>query len=639
VISSAFFSPDTRTIKFQHIVFAALSRLVLLLMLAAAVADKALAAERIFMFHNRGCRDLKEFRTYAELAARMKPYGRVQITISAISDKAWFMFPEGGSPWHEYACYMPAPWMFFPHPKIAPHVPADWVVANRELLLAKAAIVREMGLEILFAGKNSEMLPESFFQEYPHLRGPRVDHPRRSKREEFSWCVDLPETQEIIEWTMAELLRHVPGIKTFESGTNDAGSGLCWAASQYPGPNGPRHCKGRTVGERVRDLVLTVQRGASKGGGDIIFRWSNVNFWQNEMDVILPMLPEKAYINSRDPSLMSVGTMINQNYPFLGIIDPLSVILSMERYHKPGVSNIIVNFSAMYDRYEDRPQTVGKLLDIVEDCIAEPTGSLTERLEKLKKIAALWGGEQNREKLFEALYNMHQAFATKNAAAPHYSNFYCGVSMRHLTRPLLIKPEVLTPEEEAYFLPHIFNIHENEARMDYIDLHGSRMHGTANWNDRGLRRALSMARSAARTMENLENAPQGEWLNKIALGFKMWASEVRSIHNFYHAQLIRDKYADILAGEPKIPSKVETWQGDPGYLEWIEIMRDEFDNTNELIAMLEDGGIELVARAENPRYEDTFLLGPDLIDQLKKKARIMREHWLDVQEYLAPPHK
>ncbi len=639
MIFSAFISPDTRPIKFQHIVFASFSRLVLLLMLLTALSNEALAAERIFMFHNRGCRDLKEFRTYAELAARMKPYGRVQITISAISDKAWFMFPEGGSPWHDYACYMSAPWMFFPHPKIAPHVPADWVVANRELLLAKAAIVREMGLEVLFAGKNSEMLPESFFQEYPHLRGPRVDHPRRSKREEFSWCVDLPETQEIIEWTVAELLRHVPGIKTFESGTNDAGSGLCWAASQYPGPNGPRHCRARTAGERVRDLVLTVQRGASKGGGDIIFRWGNVNFWQNEMDVILPMLPEKAYINRRDPSLMSVGTMINQNYPFLGIIDPLSVIQSMERYHKPGVSNIIVSFSAMYDRYEDRPQTVGKLLDIVEDCIAEPTGSLTERLEKLKKIAALWGDEQNREKLFEALYNMHEAFTTKNAAAPHYSNFYCGVSMRHLTRPLLIKPEVLTPEEEAYFLPHIFNIHENEARMDYIDLHGSRMHGTANWNDRGLRRALSMARSAARTMENLEDAPQGEWLTKIALGLKMWASEVRSIHNFYHAQLIRDKYADILAGEPKIPLKVETWDGDPGYLEWIEIMRDEFDNTNELIAMLEDGGIELVARAKKPRYEDTFLLGPDLIDQLKKKAHIMREHWLDVQKYLAPPHK
>jgi hypothetical protein len=46
-----------------------------------------------------------------------------------------------------------------------------------------------------------------------------------------------------------------------------------------------------------------------------------------------------------------------------------------------------------------------------------------------------------------------------------------------------------------------------------------------------------------------------------------------------------------------------------------------------------------VAKAATARYEDTFLLGPDLIAQLKRKMKIMRAHWLDVQDYLAPPHK
>jgi hypothetical protein len=119
----------------------------------------------------------------------------------------------------------------------------------------------------------------------------------------------------------------------------------------------------------------------------------------------------------------------------------------------------------------------------------------------------------------------------------------------------------------------------------------------------------------------------------------MWASEVRSIHNFYHAQLIRDKYAGILAGPKRIPPKAANWDGAPGNLEWNEIMRDELDNTNELIAMLENGGLELTARASDPRYEDTFLIGPDIVDQLKKKTAIMREHWLDVKDYLATPHK
>ena len=68
-------------------------------------------------------------------------------------------------------------------------------------------------------------------------------------------------------------------------------------------------------------------------------------------------------------------------------------------------------------------------------------------------------------------------------------------------------------------------------------------------------------------------------------------------------------------------------------------MRDEFDNTNKLIRLLRDGGLELVVRATEPRHEDTFLLGPDFAEQLLRKVKIMREHWLDVQDYLTPPHK
>ena len=67
--------------------------------------------------------------------------------------------------------------------------------------------------------------------------------------------------------------------------------------------------------------------------------------------------------------------------------------------------------------------------------------------------------------------------------------------------------------------------------------------------------------------------------------------------------------------------------------------RARASHANELIELLANGGLELVAMAEDPRYEDTFLLGPGLPEQLKSKVRIMREHWLDVQDYLAPPHK
>jgi len=611
----------------------------ILAFVSLALVQPALAGNKTFLISLRGNKDIESFKTYAKIVSRLKEYGEVQIQVSALADKAWWEMPEGGSPWHEYAIKIPAPWMFLPHPRIAPHIPADWVARNRQLLEARIQVIRELGLEASFVAKFSNMLPESFFVEYPELRGPRVDHPRRSRKEAFSWCVDLEETRAMIRWMMAEIKRNVPEVKTFISGTNDAGSGICWAASQYPGPNGPRHCMGRTAGERVRDLVSAVHQGAVEGGGPVVFRWGNVNFWRGEEEIILPLLPADSYINRRDPGMMSLGTMINQNYPFLGIIDPLSLIQSMERYHREGTETVGLSFSAMYCRYEDTAESVEKLLDIFEDCVVEPTSSLQQRLQKLYKLSGIWGGERNQDRVFEALYNMHQAFSLKGVAAEDYSNFYCGVSMRHLNRPLVLKPDLLSPEEEAYWLPHVFNIRENEARMDYIDLHGSRMAGTANWNDRGLDRVLSLARKAAGTLENLDNAPAGTWLSRMGLALRMWASEVRSIHNFYHAQLLRDKYAEILAGEPHIPAKRASWEGEPGNQQWNEIMRDELDNTNELIVMLKSGGIDLVARADSQSYEDTFLMGPDLIAQLKQKVEIMRRHWLDVEGYLAPPHK
>jgi hypothetical protein len=68
-------------------------------------------------------------------------------------------------------------------------------------------------------------------------------------------------------------------------------------------------------------------------------------------------------------------------------------------------------------------------------------------------------------------------------------------------------------------------------------------------------------------------------------------------------------------------------------------MRDELDNTLELIDVLEDGGMEFISHADNPDYEDTFLLGPNLIDQLKLKRKIMLKYWTDIEGYMATPMK
>jgi len=68
-------------------------------------------------------------------------------------------------------------------------------------------------------------------------------------------------------------------------------------------------------------------------------------------------------------------------------------------------------------------------------------------------------------------------------------------------------------------------------------------------------------------------------------------------------------------------------------------MRDELDNTQELIDLLENGGMDLINHANDQKREDTFLLGSDLIEQLKQKRKIMLDHWLDGEDYMTIPFK
>ena len=68
-------------------------------------------------------------------------------------------------------------------------------------------------------------------------------------------------------------------------------------------------------------------------------------------------------------------------------------------------------------------------------------------------------------------------------------------------------------------------------------------------------------------------------------------------------------------------------------------MRDELEITQDMIDILEDGGMELICYAKPPFPEDTFILGPELIDQLKKKRKIMLAHWTDIEGYLVTPFK
>ena len=632
-----------RQLRKQHLAATPSCLLACLLVLALLPGmARGQESQKVILVRNQS-HSIEEFRTYAKLAARFKPFGQVQMEISALADKSWYEIPAGGSPWHEYCCYIATPWKFFPHPDIAPHLPADWVAANRRLLLAKAKIVREYGLVPFVYAKSTHFLPESFFLQHPNLRGPRVDHPRRSNREEFSWCTDLPETREYIRWMIMEMKKNIPDLATIVTGFNDSGAGLCRADRQYPGPNGPAHCRSIPTNKRVRVLCKTIHQAAQDAGGDVTIRLGNANFSDTETKGVKASLPPNTFINKKDSALVITGTQINRLYPFQGLVDPLEVLNQLAAFNDPQITTILLRFADQYyGRADDSPAAIAKFADVFQAGFQSPLQSQQQRLDMLGEISEAWGGKENREAVSDAFVAMHEGLEKIQTIAPSYYRqpLFLRVSSRFLNRPLLIKPQKLTAEEEAYFLPHVFDINEEEARDDYIDGHGGRISGTPHWRHATFLSGLNDLRHAAQLLESTQNAPEAEWFENVSLGLRMYASLLRSMDNFYHAQQIRDRHREAIQSDVPIKlTKTYSFEGDPDFIPYNDIQRDEYDNARELLDLLEQGGWAHVARARDKKHEDTFLLGPEFPSQVRTKIKLMRRHWLDVQDYLSSPLK
>ena len=511
------------------------------------------------------------------------------------------------------------------------------------MILEKAKIVRKHGMVPFVYAKSTHFLPESFFLQHPELRGPRVDHPRRSQREEFTWCTDQPATRAYIRWMIMEMKKNIPDLATIVTGFNDSGSGLCRADAQYPGPNGPDHCRKILTSERVRVLCETIHQAARDAGGDVVLRFGNANFSSRETETVLARLPSNTYLNKKDPELVTTGTQINRLYPFQGLVDPLEILNQLAKFNEPQTSTILLRFADQYyGRADDSPAAISKFTDVFETGFQAPLQTRRERLDKLKEIGAVWGGEANRDAVFEAFFSMHEGLKKIQTIAPSYYRqpLFLRVSSRFLNRPLLIKPDKLTPSEEAYFLPHVFNVDEQEARDDYIDGHGGRIRGTPNWRHEDFQSGLNDLRKAAEILESIQDAPEAEWFENAALSLNMYVSMIRSMDNFFHAQQIRDRHREtIRAGVPIKLTKAYSLRGDPDFIPYNDIQRDEYDNASELLRLLERGGWAHVVHAQDAKHEDTFLLGPEFPSQVRMKTKLMRRHWLDVQDYLSSPLK
>lgn len=607
---------------------------------AAMYARSAADTGRVFII-NAPLKDLHQFRELVRQLEVLKPYGKIKVNVSTLADKSFHEIPEKGSSWHEYASSNPTPFKFFPDARLAPFIPAAFVKKNRELLLEKTAILRKNGMEAAFIGYEPNFMPAAFFDAYPEFMGPRVDHPRRSTQKEFAPCIHMPETRELFAGMMEQMLKQAPEITTFSFKTNDAGAGICWGDWLYTGPNGPARCKHLGKGERVEILLRTYLDGAARAGRklSVYIDEGSSNFSDPERAEIEARLPENCYFlagGKRD--IANVGGTLASLYPVTGILNPAAFLQQLQTLPRNTDKTIFITLRAAYDRGVERPDMTGMLLDLIVRKLRDTVlrkGPAAE-LQELEKLSEQWGGKRSAATLLNAFVTLNDAMTYKAATFPRVHSLYWGVTGRLITRPLVIAPQRLTAQEESYFLPYVFNVFAEEARTDYMDIHG----GRATVAPGVVENYVARVQRAAVLLGQVDaSAPKKDFFKRMSVSLRIHASIMRSCGNFAAAQAIRDHNSDAVSSAPHRPDKTPSWTGHPDFIAFNNIMRDELDNTVELIALLENSGLQQVILAERPLYEDCFLLGPDLVEQLKKKRKIMMDHWQDIEGYLASPLK
>jgi hypothetical protein len=416
---------------------------------------------------------------------------------------------------------------------------------------------------------------------------------------------------------------------------NDAGSGLCWDDWLYSGPNGPASCKNINKSVAVISLLNVYKEGAKQTGHDVDIYFKGM-FTDDEMNDLVEKLPGNCFLQGRNyPPVKNISGMLDEAFPVRGLINPVEIIETLSHSGK-SPERYIFHFWDSYSRAHERIETIEKIVDIVEENIINPAGEGTLNvLQALKKLCTKWSGPEYSGQLFDAFIELDRSVNENRNALRGLSTLYWGVSNRQITRPLVFAPKQLKPEEEKYFLPYIFNVSIDEARNDYMDIHGADRELPMKSVDNlvsGLKRVYT-------SVEKIHNAPEQKFLDQLAKSLRLYSCVLKSCGNFNDAMIIRNRNKEVLAGPVHRPDKIPTWTGDQDLLDFNEIMRDELDNTQNMIDLLESGGTDLICTAKQPFPEDTFVLGPDLIDQLKNKRRIMLAHWTDIEGYLSTPFK
>jgi hypothetical protein len=588
-----------------------------------------------------------------ERAARQaKSVGATYMLVSGNLPKAFWEYDTAGDPYPAWYIQRPGLLKVFPPDAVRPYISEAYAKQVADILAARCAILQKYGLQGVFISNEPQVLPEKAFTDHPLWRGPRVDQANRSRVARFAPSVDEPQVLQLYRQSVAALKRRCPQITLFDFLTTDSGSGLDWAPSLYPGPNGPARFKTRSMTDRVRDFLAAMQDGARDAGGELQIRIHQISpeEWMvptfADPQGLARQLPRGLAIDNFEspaatPFSAAAGgseTFGNFFYPVRGIPRPVEVAASLRAAWTSHAARLSFGlpegcgdlYGRLFSRFAAQPAlTSVAQAQLLSDLALEEVGSGREdSQDSAEELIDIW----------QSLSNAAQVASTLKWCYPFNMG---GVHQRWLTRPFLPFPGELPAAEKAYYRKFIFEARSEDQADNLVDNQGMELYEGwpgRMWITNVFNYVEPQIKSARRHLADLiphlpaERRAAYEQLDLRLQMVLCLATNARDAVN-YQAVLDFIKGRNVAPDTNPPLGTLPSWDRQM----ILEIARDEIDNSQAIIDLLGKQP-DLLYTARSPDEEDIMLLGADLPAQLKTKMDIMNRHWEDYNRLTTIPN-
>jgi hypothetical protein len=622
--------------------------------------------------------DAAELATFERKATLAKRLGATHVPITDGLPTSQWQFQPPGDPYPAWFIQRPDFFKLFPASEVEPFVDMNYGRRVAALIEERCKILRRLGLKAHWAANIPQVMPEAFFTAYPQLRGPRVDHPNRSRTARFSMCVDQPETLRLYAVAMKNLLTRCPEIETFSFLTQDSGSGFCWVPALYPGLNGHSDCKDRPMADRISGFLVALKDAAKATGHDVEInlnpvaprQWMIPSFSPETLDAIVHKLPRGVAVSGREgPDGRAFQGLRASDayargafYPVVGLAvpdlrwlragraatrtgaDPASARRlaneQAERTPETTASPAVARRMISLRPDEAELEFNGRLVEATQ---ASARGGVVERLAGLRAFAATEAGEAQADALLSVWLLLDDADRRLDALDFGSVLQFGHVLNRWINRPMVPFPDELTDADKSYYRPFLFQAKDEEQAENLIDIQGMRMfdgYGARLLFQRVIETVVPDVESALVHVHRIRDAAsdvaaKARWEiygKRLEVALCLLHSADHMVA--YQAQLDRVKSLGI---KPE-PNAVLGVQSSWDRTDLLETARKEIDNTARLQRLLQSTKEPLLDLASVAGEETIMRLGPGLAGQLKRKIDLMNAHWMDYDRLFTKPN-